>query len=160
MDIYRKATLLRDLVVSLRHYAEIVVTRRHVTECYFVGSWLQTDPFLVVDAVVIGDVFWVVVGQGRQLDTERVVIVTEYETFGGYDCRIRDMRPSRFGLGGYLRTIDGEGGQFYFCFPIDRLDVRGSEPQLCGIAGVCRTSDADVVQRGVEKLPSGRRVSL
>ena len=90
MDCHGKMALgCRDTVL-LCYYAEIVAAWRQMAEGNFVDPRLHANPFFVIDAIAVGDVFWVIIGQRRELDGKSVVTRAQHETVRGDDCRVGD----------------------------------------------------------------------
>ena len=61
-------TLGSGLIVALSNDSEMIGTWLHVRERHLVRSGLQADVRFLIDAVGVGDVFWVLIGKRRKLD--------------------------------------------------------------------------------------------
>ena len=115
------------LVVGGLH-AEVVGARRHAAEGDFVDTGLQTGPFLAVDAIEIGDVLGIVVGEGGQLEGERIVVVAQVEAVGLDDQAVGDGIDARLHAGGDGSAAHDKAGEVDIGFPCLGHHIGGVEP--------------------------------
>ena len=116
------------LLIVLGLHTETVGALRKMREGEDIGAWLQADKGLAIDAIEIGDMFGILVGQRGETDGKGVVVITQFEMIAGHDGRIGDNIVARTALLDDLLAIDGEGRQLYAGIPLTGNDVLGREP--------------------------------
>ena len=115
-------------VVVRGSHLEAVGTRREVREGDFVLSRQHAHLGFIVDAVGIGDVLGVVVGQCGELQGEGIVAVAQMELSAGHDGGVAHLIVSRLGLATHGLAVEQQCGQFHRGLPHARMDVGGVEP--------------------------------
>ena len=96
------------LLIVLSFHTETVGALRKMREGENVGTWLQADKGLAIDAIEIGDMFGILVGQRGETDSKGVVVITQLEMVAGHDGRIGDDIVARTTLLDNLLATDGK----------------------------------------------------
>ena len=96
------------LLIVLGLHTETVGALRKMREGEDIGAWLQAGKGLAIDAIEIGDMFGILVGQRGETDGKGVVVITQFEMVAGHDGRIGNNIVARTALLDDLLTIDGK----------------------------------------------------
>ena len=122
-------TAFRSLnTTALCLHAEAVGAWWQMGEREFVVPCRQCTEGLTVDAVMEDDVLRVLIGQRREVDGERVVVVSKHEVVAGRDRGLSDLIATRARGGADRLAADGECRQLDVGIPLALLDVRGVKP--------------------------------
>ena len=108
--------------------AVFVAAGSHVREGKFVLSGWNGAPGIAVDAVGVSYLLHIIIGEGRELQGEGVVIVREIE----FPCHsypaVRDSIAARLHAWGHCLVVDHEARDNHLCLPWVLLYPVGLEP--------------------------------
>ena len=121
VNLHGKLLDFRFRVADNRLHAEPVCSRRHVTECEFMCSRWHGNPRFPVDAVFVGDMVGVVESQCREVQRERVVLMSQFKAVGVDHRAVGDNKPSRFLSCPHIDAVDAHTCDVYGEFPFDRV---------------------------------------
>ena len=109
-------------------HAEAVGARGHMTERELVGARGHGNPRFPVDAVFVGDMVGVVESQCREVQRERVVLVSQFKAVGVDHRTVGNHVAARLLSCPHFLSVHAHTGDVHREFPLDRMEVGGLEP--------------------------------